>query len=113
MLSISTKPHNLKHTVLFQRSTLGKDVDGKPTYVWTDIYKTRCHVRSTVSNEFLQGAGEDVKVDKTIVIRYHHRYRLAENDLAIIKDVPYNIKSVVDIQDEHEWIEIKLARVRT
>nr|DAI21419.1 MAG TPA: Putative head tail adaptor [Caudoviricetes sp.] len=113
MLNISTKPHNLKHTVLFQRSTLGKDVDGKPTYIWTDIYQTRCHVRSTVSNEFIQGNGEDVKIDKTIVIRLHHKHTLAENDIAIIKGIRYNIKSVVDIQDEHEWLEIKLAKVRT
>lgn len=103
-------PGELRHKIIFQRYELQKDSDGKPTYIWTNLYETRGKVLNVRGSEYIQAFGTGLSIEKTIYVRYNHTHNITNEDRVLYNNEIYNIIYVNNVEEGNKWIEIKVDK---
>lgn len=111
-MTFNIKSNELIHKIVFQRYELLKDSDGKPTYIWTDLYETRGKVLNVRGREYIQAFGTGLSIGKTIYVRYNHTHHITNEDRILYNNEIYNIVYVNNVEESNKWLEIKVDKYK-
>lgn len=95
----------LRHHVTVERLTLTPDGIGGSSSTWATLYKPWAHIEPASGWEKLAGMQLESPITHTIYIRYNANIK--PRDRISFRGRYYNIRSVIDIEERHIWMELK------
>ncbi|MGL5087441.1 MAG: phage head closure protein [Clostridium sp.] len=102
----------LKHRIIIQYATNGKDEDSKPKLEWQEKFNTRAKIMNVRGSEYIQALGENSKVEKTFYFRASKSHVVTEDDRIIYNGVVYDIEYANNIEEEGLFYEVKCKRCK-
>lgn len=110
ILMFSININELRHPITIQRSTIGKDEDRRPIEVFKDLFSTRAKILNVRGSEYYEAHGNGLDIEKTFYIRFRHDIEISNKDRVYYNNKFYEIIYLNDVEERHEWLEIKAKR---
>lgn len=95
----------LRHHVTVQRLTLTNDGTGGGVSSWATLYQPWAYIIPATTWERLSGMQLESPITHTIYMRYNAE--IEPRDRILHRGRLFNIRSIVDMEEQHEWLEIK------
>lgn len=95
---------NLREPLVFQRQTLTSDGKGGQAITWQTLFSTYGEVKPLSGRETMFAMKLEGKVTHRIYIRY--RSDLTEVDRVVVRNEPYQIRAVLNIEMRNRWLEL-------
>lgn len=111
-MKFKINPGELRHKIIIQYATPGKDEDSKPILLWQEKFITRAKIINVRGSEYIQALGEGVRIDKTFYFRASRTHKVTEEDRIIYNDVVYDIEYANDIEERGVFYEVKCKRCK-
>lgn len=106
-MKFKINPGELRHPIIIQRATNGKNEDNIPVTEWKDLINPRAKVLNVRGDEFYKAQGEGSNVEKTFYIRAPRSIEITRKDRVLYKSKIYNIVYTNDIEERGLYIELK------
>lgn len=104
-----TNPGDLRTSIKVQKRSVTTDAGGFQTVAWTDVATVWCKWENVHGSEAWQANTIGAEMAATVLIRYEAN---VDTTCCVLKDTErYEIVSMDDIRDRHEYIELKVKRM--
>lgn len=101
-------PGMLNRRISIERKTLTADALGGFTESWQSLSQPWAHIKPMSGRELIHADKIDAVAVSRFIIRYNRNLR--EDDRVLYRGVYYNIRSLVNIDEQDEYTEITAER---
>jgi len=102
-------PGDLRTAITLKKRAVASDAGGFQGQTWTDIAEVQCRWRNVYGYEVWKAGMAEARQRSRVLIRYRDDIDLT---CAVVKGSQhYEITSIDDIQDRHEYIELEVVLV--
>jgi SPP1 family predicted phage head-tail adaptor len=112
-MNLTGKPFNvgeLKTPITIQNPTINKDAGGAQSATWMDVAAVRCKWVNDHGTESTQSGADTFSQRATVMMRYLASVTSASSVLK--NGERWQVVSLDDIQERHEYIELRVERVK-
>lgn len=98
----------LKRRIILHRLQTVPDGSGGVKTAWTQVAQPWAKIKPKSGSEKLHADRLDATGLATVIIRY--REDITESDKMVYKGEDYQIRSIIDIEEMHQWLELTVER---
>jgi SPP1 family predicted phage head-tail adaptor len=107
----TTNPGELRTLITLQHRTVPAGTGGFQVPTWSMLAEVYCRWINAHGVEALTASSIGAEMPATLLIRYIDRLDMT---CSVLKgDLTYEIISIDDIQERHEYLELKVKRMRS
>ena len=101
-------PGKLTRKIAINAQVTAPDGQGGVTVTWSNVANPYACIKPTSGNEKLHSDRLNAEGLATVIIRY--RTNIDERMKVTYQGRDYQIRSIVDIEEMHEWLELVIER---
>lgn len=101
-------PGSLRTPITIKRLVAGKDEDNRPIKELKAIYSCKAKITSYKGKQDLEAQGKVYIDEKSVIIRVPRKIQILDTDYVSLKNIDYNITSIVDIGERGRFYELKV-----
>ncbi len=105
-----TNPGELRTQITLQRRTVTTNAGGFQAPAWSNIGSVYCKWVNAHGSEVWSAAAAGAEQPATVFIRYNEE--LDTTCAVLLNSVRFEIVSIDDIRERHEYMELKVKRMR-
>lgn len=105
----------LRTPIIIEKHTETQDADGFPVQAWVNVFGMGKFLKVKWTNahgtEVYEAMGLDLKEPATLTARYSPLINVQCRIKKVGDTEPFEIISLDDVENRHEWLEIKVQRM--